>query len=283
MLTRKDKILFEILTEMKLIWALIPIETLLVYFVIKSLASTSLSKISVLKPILNFLQTNAGNITVFLFFLFTTSAFFLAIVIAFKRLYRRWLLETNTDLDKIRSMPWYDFELLVGQIFRHQGYDVEEKGGPGPDGGVDIILRKGKNKIIVQCKHWKNWTVGVSPVRELLGSMTAEKGTSCIFVTCGDYTPGAVTFAEDKPIQLIDGVALLDLIHEVNGSNEKLIPEKDESKPVIPHCPLCNSLMVQRDARRGATAGMTFWGCTNYPECRGTRPYKPEQSVRRIK
>ena len=127
MLARKDKILFEILTEMKVIWALIPIETLLIYFVIKSLASTSLSNISLLKPVLAFLQTNAGSITVFLFSVHDLS-FFLAIVIAFKRLYRRWLLETNTDLDKIRSMPWYDFELLVGQIFRHQGYDVEEKG-----------------------------------------------------------------------------------------------------------------------------------------------------------
>lgn len=38
-----------------------------------------------------------------------------------------------------------------------------------------------------------------------------------------------------------------------------------------PHCPVCNALMVKRVARRGSGAGSTFWGCGNYPSCRGTR------------
>jgi hypothetical protein len=38
------------------------------------------------------------------------------------------------------------------------------------------------------------------------------------------------------------------------------------------HCPICNSLMVRRTARRGANAGSLFWGCPKYPDCRGTRP-----------
>ena len=38
-----------------------------------------------------------------------------------------------------------------------------------------------------------------------------------------------------------------------------------------PRCPVCNSLMVQRTARRGEGAGSQFWGCSNYPKCRGTR------------
>ena len=39
-----------------------------------------------------------------------------------------------------------------------------------------------------------------------------------------------------------------------------------------PHCPLCNRLMVLRTARRGASAGSEFWGCDQFPRCRGTRP-----------
>jgi len=38
-----------------------------------------------------------------------------------------------------------------------------------------------------------------------------------------------------------------------------------------PHCPSCNGVMVQRTARRGANAGSEFWGCSDYPRCRGTR------------
>jgi len=38
-----------------------------------------------------------------------------------------------------------------------------------------------------------------------------------------------------------------------------------------PHCPSCNREMVKCTARRGGRAGEEFWGCSNYPECRGTR------------
>ena len=39
-----------------------------------------------------------------------------------------------------------------------------------------------------------------------------------------------------------------------------------------PACPLCGEPMARRTARKGAQAGSQFWGCTAYPECRGTRP-----------
>jgi|SRR5438270_3287486 len=41
---------------------------------------------------------------------------------------------------------------------------------------------------------------------------------------------------------------------------------------VIWHCPVCHSQMIKREARRGSRAGHEFWGCPNYPDCRGTRP-----------
>ncbi len=36
-------------------------------------------------------------------------------------------------------------------------------------------------------------------------------------------------------------------------------------------CPICNSSMTLRTARRGRGAGTQFWGCTRFPACRGTR------------
>lgn len=38
-----------------------------------------------------------------------------------------------------------------------------------------------------------------------------------------------------------------------------------------PTCPSCGSRMVRRTARRGRSAGSQFWGCSQYPRCRGTR------------
>ena len=36
-----------------------------------------------------------------------------------------------------------------------------------------------------------------------------------------------------------------------------------------PSCPICSSKMVLRTARRGSNAGNQFWGCSQYPRCKG--------------
>jgi len=38
-----------------------------------------------------------------------------------------------------------------------------------------------------------------------------------------------------------------------------------------PECPQCSSRMVKRTAKKGKYAGKKFWGCTNYPSCKGIR------------
>jgi restriction system protein len=36
-------------------------------------------------------------------------------------------------------------------------------------------------------------------------------------------------------------------------------------------CPRCGKPMVQRTARQGPGAGQSFWGCSGFPDCKGTR------------
>ena len=65
------------------------------------------------------------------------------------------------------------------------------------------------------------------------------------------------------------------LIRVIRSSRNKRQTEKSavntNSSETVPHCPVCNALMVKRLARRGSRSGSTFWGCSNYPKCRGTR------------
>lgn len=83
--------------------------------------------------------------------------------------HRRRLLDTRTDLDSLAAGGWRQFERLVGEAFRRQGYAVEETGLGGADGGIDLILRKDGRRTLVQCKQWKRQQVGVSVVREAEG------------------------------------------------------------------------------------------------------------------
>ena len=91
--------------------------------------------------------------------------------------------------DVLDGMSWREFEMLVGEGFRLQGYQVVETGGGGADGGVDLVLTKpGKNggeKFLVQCKQWRAFKVGVDVVRELYGVMAARGATGVPWADLG--------------------------------------------------------------------------------------------------
>jgi len=182
---------------------------------------------------------------------------------------RRRLLDQQSDIESIRNLTWQEFEILVGEAFRRQGYAVEESGGGGADGGVDLRLRRDGKTFIVQCKRWKTCQVGVSPVRELYGLMTAEKANGAFFVSSGTYTSDASRFAEDNALTLIDGATLHEMIQGVQKVSQS-VPIPENNAPVSPACPNCGGETVLRQAKRGANAGKEFWGCAAFPKCKGT-------------
>ncbi len=170
----------------------------------------------------------------------------------------------NPTADALDGMTWNEFELLVGEAFRRQGYAVTETGGGGADGGVDLVLSKGGERFLVQCKQWKAFKVGVTTVRELYGVMAARGAAGGYVVTSGQFTDDAREFAAGRNITLIDGPALRSLIGGIQ-------PTQAAKQPAAPACPQCGSDMVRRTAKRGANAGGSFWGCSKYPACRGVR------------
>ena len=48
--------------------------------------------------------------------------------------------------------------------------------------------------------------------------------------------------------------------------------QTDPTDHQFPTCPLCGKLMALRKARQGKNSGSQFWGCTAYPDCKGTLP-----------
>ena len=192
--------------------------------------------------------------------------------------------------DALDGMSWREFEMLVGEGFRLQGYQVVETGGGCADGGVDLVLTKpGKNggeKFLVQCKQWRAFKVGVDVVRELYGVMAARGATGGFVVTSGRFTDEAISFASGRNVYLIDGPKLHGLIRQAKAGIDRsparssanysaAVAPAEQPSPAsmqAASCPLCTKPMVRRTARRGANAGSEFWGCTGYPACRGRRP-----------
>lgn len=185
---------------------------------------------------------------------------------------KRDIFESQTDLRSIRALSWQEFEWLVSEAYRRKGYSVVERGGSKPDGGVDLELFKNGRKSIVQCKRWNAMQINVSLVREAYGVMIAEGADECIFVASGKYTRDALRFAKGKPMQLIEGSGLLQLIKDIKALKLSAVTTESVHNSSVPTCPDCGSLMVSRFARRGPRAGLRFWGCSRYPDCFGKRP-----------
>jgi restriction system protein len=195
---------------------------------------------------------------------------------------RSRLVDEQSSLEKLRETGWKDFEYLVAEAFRRQGYQVEFSLGRGADGGVDLTLRRDGRASLVQCKQWKVFSVGAPVIREMFGLLTAKKADEAIIVTSGKFTRDAQEFAAGKPIQLIDGPQLLTLVRSVQTqintaekSDSKSPVSSFDSDGVIPQaaacCPSCGQPMVLRTSKRGVNAGNQFWGCSTYPACKGTR------------
>lgn len=260
-----------------------------------------------------------------------------AAISAWRRAKRRGLhakVYRSDSASALEDMTWQEFEMLVGEGFRRQGYKVRETGGGGADGGVDLVLVRDREKTLVQCKQWKAMKVGVPVVRELFGAMAAEQASAGIIVTSGDFTKEARAFASGRNLRLLNGRALVELIRQgrlapmaeptaapapagksVAGStadNDKgnaanaqhkmqdlpmLVDVDRQTTPLpsdvpqllefapraastnypavqdmyAPRCPVCDREMRMRSARKGGSAGSMFWGCSNFPTCRGTR------------
>lgn len=48
---------------------------------------------------------------------------------------------------------------------------------------------------------------------------------------------------------------------------KNIVAEKQNNK--TPFCPKCGNSMILREAKKGQNAGTKFWGCSNFPKCKG--------------
>lgn len=163
--------------------------------------------------------------------------------------------------EALGEIDWYQFEKFCAALLSSDGYDVDRKGGAQPDGGVDLVAFKDGQSVLVQCKHWRTWTVQEKTIRELLGSMTHFKVNRGALYTLKGWTQPAGSFATQHDIVLLDARAL------ASRALAQLQPDRlsELLNGRHHHCPKCESPMVQRTGNFEP-----FWGCSTFPRCRAT-------------
>ena len=102
-------------------------------------------------------------------------------------------------VEGLRALSPEEFEAEVARWLRRAGYHVAARGGTG-DGGVDLIARKGRETLAVQCKRYAaHAAVSAAQVRDLYGAAVAEGSTCALLVTTGRISNAARLWAAALP------------------------------------------------------------------------------------
>lgn len=162
----------------------------------------------------------------------------------------------------LRGMKPSEFEDYIADLFSHLGYKSRTV-GQSHDGGIDVIAEKDGIKNYIQCKKFITSEVTVGDVRDFYGSLADHLANGQgYFITTNKFTLDARKFAEDKPIELIDGFELIRYI--------KMAKKEDKATPAVSpssrQCPRCGGALVARTGKFGQ-----FFGCSNFPKCKYTQ------------
>ncbi|MEU7727898.1 restriction endonuclease [Streptomyces sp. NPDC040724] len=108
------------------------------------------------------------------------------------------------------------FENLVAELFRAMGMEAVTTQRSG-DGGVDIEANDPSpitgGRIVVQVKRYRN-TVPPTAVRDLYGTVQDKGANKGVLVTTSSFGPTSYTFSNGKPLELVPGDKLVELLHQ---------------------------------------------------------------------
>jgi restriction system protein len=143
----------------------------------------------------------------------------LVIVISVFRSMRLSKRLKQSGIADIDEMSGRQFEEYLGTLFNSQGYNVSYTPATG-DFGADLILKKGKEIVVVQAKRYKK-SVGIKAVQEVIPAKTMYNATAAWVVTNSNYTKQALTLGKRNGVRMIDREQLIRLSIDMKTANEK--------------------------------------------------------------
>ncbi|MED3911873.1 restriction endonuclease [Peribacillus simplex] len=134
------------------------------------------------------------------------------------------LIEPIEDVDKMSGL---EFEHFLTPLFRSQGYYVEVT-SPSGDFGGDLILKKGKEKSVVQAKRYgKDKKVGVDAINEVVGAAGYYNATKKIVITNRYYTDAAKITGKRNGVTLLDRDDLVRMLNQYNDAQIRFSKQKE--------------------------------------------------------
>ena len=178
--------------------------------------------------------------------------------------------------DSLQSIRWLspkEFNRLVEEGFRRQGYLVQSSERFSARAGIDIILRKGASHILVLCRRDPEPARQMAAVQELHAATATLQGGNGLLITCAIVAPEVKVFAARQGIAVIEGPALLKLVQRARGNIMHPAGRREPHFGIplnaLPVCASCGGPMVPAsDHERAEGAG---WYCARGGGCNSPR------------
>jgi len=120
--------------------------------------------------------------------------------------------------DALSRVAWQDFEVLVANHYRDQGYDVAHCGdgrfGMRDGNEVDLRMLKDGKLTLVHCRHESVSRVDPGAVARLVATAKEDGAVEAIVVSSADIPEAARQAGEAGGATLIDGVAVRAMLGE---------------------------------------------------------------------
>ena len=125
---------------------------------------------------------------------------------------KKKLHDLQKEIQAIQTLSHKQFENLVAETYSRIGYLVLEHSAFEEDQGIDLVLRKSTNLHLVCCRNWQSRQIDLDIIKKMYSLMYDRQASGTIIITSGAFTREAHRFAADKPIELVDGRQLVELI-----------------------------------------------------------------------
>jgi restriction endonuclease len=180
--------------------------------------------------------------------------------------------------DSLQSIRWLsprEFNRLVEEGFRRQGYMVQTSERFFSRAGIDLILRKADKHILVLCRRDPEPARQMAAVQELHAATATLQEASGLLITSEGVAPEVKVFAAGQGIAVIEGPALLKLVQRARGEKPELSVRREPHFGIpltdLPVCSTCGGPMVPGSHHEHVDPQERSWYCSRGTDCQAPR------------
>lgn len=128
---------------------------------------------------------------------------------------KKKLHDLRNEIKLIQEIPWEQLKEQVAEAYGRAGYLIMENDPFTSDPSIDLVMRKSANLYLLQSRYWLNRKLGLREVKNLFSLMHEKQATGVFLLTTGVFSKNARRYAIGRPINLIDGIQLVELLSTI--------------------------------------------------------------------